>query len=98
MKLPPNAMVGSACALASAPVTPWPFASQFDELLVCAGRLPNVETLGLPAAGVGLTKEGRVSINDHLQTENSNIYAVGDCCMSTQFTHVAVSSAPAATL
>lgn len=74
-----------------------PFASQFDELLVCAGRLPNVESLGLPAAGVGLTKEGRVSINDHLQTENPNVYAVGDCCMSTQFTHVAVSSAPAAT-
>ena len=73
-------------------------ALQFDELLVCAGRLPNVETLGLPAAGVGLTKEGRVSINDHLQTENPNVYAVGDCCMSTQFTHVAVSSAPAATL
>mgnify|MGYP001982578977 CR=1 FL=1 len=54
--------------------------------------------LGLPAAGVGLTKEGRVSINDHLQTENPNVYAVGDCCMSTQFTHVAVSSAPVATL
>ena len=71
---------------------------QFDELLVCAGRLPNVESLGLPAAGVGLTKEGRVSINDHLQTENPNVYAVGDCCMSTQFTHVAVSPAPVATL
>lgn len=65
----------------------------FDEVLVCTGRAPNVEGLGLDAAGVALTKEGRVSINDSLQTTNSNIYAVGDVCMSTQFTHVAGESA-----
>ena len=97
MNLPPNAMVGLIPVLAPLPHGRC-LSLQFDELLVCAGRLPNVESLGLPAAGVGLTKEGRVSIDDQLQTENPNVYAVGDCCMSTQFTHVAVSSAPAATL
>lgn len=65
----------------------------FDEILVCTGRTPNVEGLGLDAAHVELTKEGRVRINDSLQTTNPNIYAVGDVCMSTQFTHVAGESA-----
>ena len=50
----------------------------FDELLVCTGRTPNVEGLGLEAAGVELTKEGRVAINDSLHTPPPNIYAVGD--------------------
>ena len=68
-------------------------AEVFDELLVCAGRRPNVEGLGLDMARVELTKEGRVNINDSLQTTNPNIYAVGDICMPTQFTHVAGESA-----
>jgi|EP01046_Picozoa_sp_COSAG06_P046261 pyruvate/2-oxoglutarate dehydrogenase complex dihydrolipoamide dehydrogenase (E3) component len=66
---------------------------KFDEILVCAGRSPNVEGMGLDAAGVELTKEGRVAINDSLQTTNPSVYAVGDVCMSTQFTHVAGESA-----
>lgn len=65
----------------------------FDEILVCAGRTPNTENLGLAVAGVGLTKEGRILINDSLQTSNPDVYAVGDVCMSTQFTHVAGESA-----
>jgi pyruvate/2-oxoglutarate dehydrogenase complex dihydrolipoamide dehydrogenase (E3) component len=68
-------------------------AEVFDEILVCTGRTPNVEGLGLDLARVELTKEGRVSINDSLQTTNPNIYAVGDICMPTQFTHVAGESA-----
>eukprot|EP00463_Aulacantha_scolymantha_P004372 TRINITY_DN547_c0_g1_i2.p1 TRINITY_DN547_c0_g1~~TRINITY_DN547_c0_g1_i2.p1 ORF type:complete len:538 (-),score=98.75 TRINITY_DN547_c0_g1_i2:582-2195(-) len=60
-----------------------------DVLLVAAGRKPNVRGIGLEEAGVKFSPRTGVAINDSLQTENPNIYAVGDCCSKYQFTHVA---------
>ena len=57
-------------------------------LLVATGRRPNVEGIGLEAAGVEYNRFG-VTINDTLQTSNPNIYAVGDVATKYQFTHVA---------
>lgn len=59
-----------------------------DQLLVAVGRAPNVENLGLDAAGVAFTKKG-VQVNDRLQTTQPNIYAAGDICSPYQFTHAA---------
>jgi pyruvate/2-oxoglutarate dehydrogenase complex dihydrolipoamide dehydrogenase (E3) component len=60
-----------------------------DEILVGAGRVPNVDGLGLDAAGVRHdTREG-VWVNDRLQTSNRNIYAAGDICSRFKFTHAA---------
>lgn len=59
-----------------------------DRLLIAAGRAPNVEGLGLEAAGVRVSKQG-VIVNDRLQTSNRRIYAAGDVCSSFQFTHAA---------
>ncbi|MGB3510169.1 MAG: FAD-dependent oxidoreductase [Microcoleaceae cyanobacterium] len=59
-----------------------------DEILVSAGRMPNVESLNLEAAGVEVGKKGIV-VNDKLQTTNSKIYACGDVIGGYQFTHVA---------
>jgi pyruvate/2-oxoglutarate dehydrogenase complex dihydrolipoamide dehydrogenase (E3) component len=59
-----------------------------DEILVAAGRAPNVEGVGLEAAGVEYDKKG-VTVNDRLQTTNSRIYAAGDICSKYQFTHAA---------
>ena len=59
-----------------------------DRLLVAAGRAPNVERLGLEAAGVAYDHHG-VKVNDYLQTTNSRIYAAGDVCSRFQFTHTA---------
>jgi pyruvate/2-oxoglutarate dehydrogenase complex dihydrolipoamide dehydrogenase (E3) component len=59
-----------------------------DEILVAVGRTPNVESLGLEAAGVDADRTG-VTINDFLQTSNRRIYASGDVCLDTKFTHVA---------
>ncbi|KNC84727.1 hypothetical protein SARC_03068 [Sphaeroforma arctica JP610] len=61
----------------------------FDELLVAAGRVPNVENLNLDVAGVDFDKKTGVVVNDYLQTTNSNIYAAGDICFKYKFTHVA---------
>jgi len=43
-----------------------------------AGRVPNVDDLGLDKALVDYDKNG-VDVNDYLQTSNTNIYAGGDC-------------------
>ncbi|HQU45052.1 MAG TPA: FAD-dependent oxidoreductase, partial [Pirellulales bacterium] len=59
-----------------------------DEILVGVGRAPNVEGLGLEAAGVVYDKSG-VTVNDRLQTSNPAIYAAGDICSSFKFTHAA---------
>ena len=57
-----------------------------DQLLVAVGRAPNVEGLGLEAAGVHYDKRG-VAVDDRLQTSNRRIYAVGDINGRFQFTH-----------
>ncbi len=59
-----------------------------DDLLVAAGRAPNVEQLGLEAAGVRTTREG-ITVDDRLRTSNSRIYAVGDVVGPQRFTHLA---------
>jgi pyruvate/2-oxoglutarate dehydrogenase complex dihydrolipoamide dehydrogenase (E3) component len=59
-----------------------------DQLLVAAGRAPNVEGLGLETVGVEIDKKG-VKVNDRLQTTNPRVYACGDICSPYQFTHAA---------
>ncbi len=60
-----------------------------DEILVGVGRAPNVEQLGLEAAGVEYDTHAGVKVNSRLQTTNSNIYAAGDVCFPFKFTHAA---------
>jgi pyruvate/2-oxoglutarate dehydrogenase complex dihydrolipoamide dehydrogenase (E3) component len=59
-----------------------------DEILVATGRQPNVDGLGLEAAGVRSTPKG-VAVDDRLRTSNPRIYACGDVASKFQFTHVA---------
>lgn len=59
-----------------------------DQLLVAAGRKPNVEGLGLLEAGVAFSGQG-VQVDDCLRTTNPNIFAAGDVCSAYQFTHAA---------
>lgn len=59
-----------------------------EALLVAAGRRPNVEDLGLEAAGVAFDAKG-VKVNAHLETSQPHIYAAGDVTGGYQFTHLA---------
>jgi pyruvate/2-oxoglutarate dehydrogenase complex dihydrolipoamide dehydrogenase (E3) component len=59
-----------------------------DEVLVGGGRTPNVEGLGLEAAGVAYDNKG-VKVNDRLRTTNPLVYAAGDVCSKYQLTHAA---------
>jgi pyruvate/2-oxoglutarate dehydrogenase complex dihydrolipoamide dehydrogenase (E3) component len=63
-----------------------------DEILIGAGRSPNVEGLNLEAVGVEYNSSG-VVVDDCLQTTNPRIYAAGDICMRWKFTHAADAAA-----
>ena len=62
---------------------------QGDYCLVCVGRRPFTENLGLEAAGISLDERGRVVVNDHLQTSNANVYAIGDVIPGAMLAHKA---------
>jgi len=64
-----------------------------DEILVGAGRAPNVEGLNLEGVGVEYDNRKGVKVNDTLQTTNPNIYAAGDICLVYKFTHTADATA-----
>jgi pyruvate/2-oxoglutarate dehydrogenase complex dihydrolipoamide dehydrogenase (E3) component len=59
-----------------------------SHLLVAAGRVPNIESLNLEAAGIEYTKRG-VTVDQGLRTTNKKVYAAGDVAGGLQFTHVA---------
>jgi pyruvate/2-oxoglutarate dehydrogenase complex dihydrolipoamide dehydrogenase (E3) component len=59
------------------------------DLLVSVGRTPNTKGIGLEQVGVEIDKRGYIKVNDRLETTASNVWAMGDCAGSPQFTHVA---------
>ena len=64
-----------------------------DEILVGAGRVPNVDGLNLEAAGVAYNREQGVLVNDYMQTSNRRIYAAGDVALEQKYTHMADATA-----
>jgi pyruvate/2-oxoglutarate dehydrogenase complex dihydrolipoamide dehydrogenase (E3) component len=64
-----------------------------DVILIGAGRVPNVEGLGLDAVGVAFNEREGVHIDDTLRTTNPRIFAAGDVCMKHKFTHMADAAA-----
>jgi pyruvate/2-oxoglutarate dehydrogenase complex dihydrolipoamide dehydrogenase (E3) component len=61
-----------------------------SDILVATGRIPNTAGIGLEAAGVGLDARGYIRVNDRLETTALDVWAIGDCAGSPQFTHVSV--------
>jgi pyruvate/2-oxoglutarate dehydrogenase complex dihydrolipoamide dehydrogenase (E3) component len=57
-------------------------------LLVASGRVPNTDGIGLELAGVERNDRGFVKVNERLQTTAADVWAVGDCAGSPQFTHI----------
>lgn len=57
-------------------------------ILVAAGRKPNIQNLGLEAAGIKVDKKG-ITVDAGLRTSNRRVFAIGDCTGGLQFTHVA---------
>jgi pyruvate/2-oxoglutarate dehydrogenase complex dihydrolipoamide dehydrogenase (E3) component len=61
-----------------------------SDILVATGRTPNTAGMGLDVAGVELDHRGYVRVNDHLETTASNVWAIGECAGSPQFTHASL--------
>ncbi|MFN3248303.1 dihydrolipoyl dehydrogenase family protein [Roseibium album] len=59
-----------------------------SHLLVATGRAPNVDGLGLDAAGIDYDRKG-IRVDKGLRTTNRKVYAIGDVAGGLQFTHVA---------
>ena len=60
-----------------------------DYVLVAVGRSPYTEGLGLENAGIETDERGRIKTNDHLQTNVSNVYAIGDAVAGAMLAHKA---------
>lgn len=60
-----------------------------DEILVAAGRSPNVTGLDLETAGVDCDVRNGITVDRYLRTSNRRIYAAGDVIGGYQFTHAA---------
>lgn len=61
-----------------------------DAVLLATGRRPNVSQLNLEAAGIKQDERGAIAVNEHLQTSNPNVYAVGDVKGGLQFTYISL--------
>ncbi|HWB08572.1 MAG TPA: FAD-dependent oxidoreductase [Pirellulales bacterium] len=59
-----------------------------SDILVAAGRTPNTDRLDAARAGVDLDSRGYIRVNDRLQASASDVWAMGECAGSPQFTHV----------
>jgi pyruvate/2-oxoglutarate dehydrogenase complex dihydrolipoamide dehydrogenase (E3) component len=59
-----------------------------SDILVAAGRIPNTADIGLDKAGVELDAHGFVRVNERLETRAPDVWAIGECAGSPQFTHV----------
>ena len=60
------------------------------DILVAAGRVPNTVGIGLEEAGVELDARGYIRVNERLETSASDVWAIGECAGSPQFTHVSI--------
>ena len=64
-----------------------------DVVVVCVGRRPFTDGLGLDDAGVEVDDGGYIEVDEHCQTAATGVYAVGDVVRTPQLAHVAFAEA-----
>ena len=65
-------------------------AIEASDILVAVGRIPNTSGIGLERAGVDVDNRGYIRVNERLETTAADVWAIGECAGSPQFTHVSV--------
>ena len=60
-----------------------------DRVLVCVGRVPNTQDLGLQSVGIELDPRGRIPVDQHFRTYVEGIYAIGDVIRGPMLAHKA---------
>lgn len=62
---------------------------EVDQVLVAVGRRPNTDDIGLDKLKLKLDSEGRIPVNERMQTSATNIYAIGDIAPGPMLAHKA---------
>ena len=70
---------------------------EFDTLLVAVGRRARISGFGIDQLGIELSSNRTIEVNEFLETNFPNIYAVGDVAGPYQFTHFGAHQATSAT-
>jgi dihydrolipoamide dehydrogenase len=60
-----------------------------DQVMIAINFVPNVENIGLEAAGVELSDRGNIQIDDYMRTNVDHIYAIGDVATEYRLAHIA---------
>src|SRR5215470_13745427 len=59
-----------------------------SDILAAVGRVPNTAGIGLKETGVELDARGYIRVNGRLETSAPDVWALGECAGSPQFTHI----------
>lgn len=62
---------------------------EFDELLVASGREPNTDLVDAAAGGLETRSNGRLAVDEYMQTNVEGVFALGDIANDWQLKHVA---------
>lgn len=60
-----------------------------DRVLICVGRVPNTDDLGLDRVGIRVDDRGRIPVQEHFRTAAEGIYAIGDVIAGPMLAHKA---------
>ncbi|MGE0628737.1 MAG: dihydrolipoyl dehydrogenase [Hyphomicrobiaceae bacterium] len=63
--------------------------TEVDVVLVCIGRAPYTQGLGLEEAGIALDERKRIAVNAHFETSVAGVYAIGDVIAGPMLAHKA---------
>ena len=55
-----------------------PLVVETEKLLVCVGRRPNTDDIGIDSIGITTDKQGWIQVNNKMGTNIENVYALGD--------------------
>lgn len=61
-----------------------------ERILAATGRMPNTENLGLENTAIKVTDRGAIEVNEHLETNVKNVWAIGDVKGGLQFTYISL--------
>lgn len=64
--------------------------TEFDAVLVAAGRRPNIDGLGLENTDIALTERNAVQVDDRLRTTVPDVWALGDVNGGPMFTYISL--------
>lgn len=73
-----------------------PETDTYDRVLVAVGRSPNGKQINAEAAGVQVDERGFISVDEHMRTNVSHIFAIGDVVGNPMLAHKATHEAKVA--